>query len=192
MLQLIENKIIIVSNEAKLNRYANDTCTEAANIFQKLNKNIGCTYLIYMYENLLRNEKYVYSSNWEWQNLLIGNRLINHCPIFLTAFKYLENKKSGHIFIPWHQSPPSNKNEREVCGIRSEFNIANGFGYAAKGYGIRESLAFGGDIKDNSFYKNFITNPNIFYTILQEMHLIILMQNNNIKKIPDSTMNKIQ
>ena len=138
-----------------------------------------------MYENLLSNEKFVYSSNWDWQDLLIGEKLINHCPIFLTAFKYLERRNKGHIFIPWHSSPPSNKDERNVCGIRSEFNISNGFGYAAKGNGVRESLAFGGDTKDSTFHKNFIANPNIFYETLREMRLSVLLKNHENKVISD-------
>lgn len=182
-----ENKLIIVSNESKLQRYANSTCQHASEIFSTLEKNIGCTYLIYMHENLYTNEKFVYSSNWEWQNLLIGQKLINHCPIFLTAFKYLENKTTGHFFIPWHLSPGSNKNERNVCGLRSEFNIANGFGYAAKGHAVRESLAFGGNTNDPDFYKNFIQHPNIFYNTLKQMRLVVLLRNQHNNLITNFT-----
>ncbi len=181
MIQTIERKLIIVNREAKLNRYTNKSCIDAANVFSELEKSIGCTYLIYMYENLMTNEKFVYSSNWEWQDLLIGDKLINYCPIFLTAFNYLEKKAKGHIFIPWNQTPPSNKRERNVCGLRSEFNIAHGFGYGAKGYGARESLAFGGDAKDSTFYKNFIANPGIFHDTLCRMRLGILLKNHDNK-----------
>lgn len=64
-----------------------------------------------------------------------------------------------------------------MCGIRSEFNIANGFGYGAKGNGVRETLAFGGDSKDSTFYQNFIANPNIFYDTLCKMRIGVLLQN---------------
>lgn len=180
-MELIERKLIIVNRAAKLYRYANDSCINASNIFANLEKTIGCTYLIYMYENLLTNEKFVYSSNWNWQDLLIGEKLINHCPIFLTAFNYLEKRKRGHIFVPWHLSPPSTREEKNVCGIRSEFNIANGYGYGAKGYGVRESLAFGGDAKDTSFYKNFIADPQVFPDTLHKMRLSILLKNHESK-----------
>ena len=182
-----EKKLIIVSHQAKLYRFADNTCTDAANVYRFLAKSIGCTYLIYMYENLLTNEKFVYSSNWLWQDVLIGEKLINDRPIFLTAFNYLENRNSGHIFIPWYLSPPSTKKEKNVCGIRSEFNIANGFGYGAKGNGIRESLAFGGDAKDSSFYKNFISYPNIFYETLRNLRISILYKQHskNIQNLPN-------
>ena len=185
MLQAIEKKLIIVNRDARLHRYSNESCLDAANIYQHLEKTIGCTYLIYMHENLLTNEKFVYSSNWEWQNLLIGEKLINHCPVFLTAFNYLEKRVKGHIFVPWYLSPPTTKKERNVCGVRSEFNIANGFGYGAKGNGIRETLAFGGDSKDSSFYKNFIAYPNIFHDTLCKMRLSVLFKNHDNKVITD-------
>lgn len=178
-----ENKLIIVNSEAKLHRYTNDSCLDASKIYHNLEKTIGCTYLIYMYENLFTNEKFVYSSNWDWQDLLIGEKLINNCPIFLTAFNYLEKRKNGHMFIPWYLSPPTTKKERNVCGIRSEFNIANGFGYGSKGNGIRETIAFGGDAKDTIFYKNLIYSPNIFYETLYNMRLSILLQNQETKFI---------
>jgi hypothetical protein len=183
MIQIIEKKLVIATSEAKFLRYTNDSCLDAANIFHNLEKTIGCTYLIYMYENLQTNDKFVYSSNWDWQNLLIGEKLINHCPIFLTAFNYLEKRNNGHIFVPWYLSPPSTKEERNVCGIRSEFNISNGFGYAAKGNGIRESLAFGGNTKDSTFHKNFIASPNIFYETLYKMRLGVLLKNHENKFI---------
>jgi hypothetical protein len=183
MIDICEKKLIIVNSASKLHRYTNDSCIDAAVTYRDIEKSIGCTYLIYMYENLLANEKFVYSSNWDWQDLLIGEKLINHCPIFLTAFKYLENKKNGHIFVPWHFSPPATQKERNVCGIRGEFNISNGFGYAAKGQNIRESLAFGGDVKDYTFYRNFIANPAIFYDVLCKMRLSVLLKNHENKVI---------
>lgn len=182
--------LIIVNPNAKLHRYTNESCLDAATIKIDLEKKIGCTYIIYMYENLNTNEKFIYSSNWDWQNLLIGEKLINHCPIFLTAFNYLENRHTGQILVPWHLSPPTSKEERNTCGIRTEFNIANGFGYGAKGNNIRESLAFGGDANDKTFYKNFISNPNILHDTLKKMRLTILLKNNQNKLITNITQAK--
>lgn len=185
MIHTVEKKLIIVNRESKLHRYTNQSCLNAASVFGNLESKIGCTYLIYMYENLNSNEKFVYSSNWDWQDLLIGEKLINNCPIFLTAFKYLENRHQGRIFVPWHLSPPTTEEERNVCGIRSEFNIANGFGYGSKGNNVRETLAFGGDSKDLTFYKNFIETPNIFNETLNKMRLSILLKNHESKFITD-------
>lgn len=191
MIHIEEKKLIIVNRDAKLHRYTNESCLNTASVFNELARKIGCTYLIYMYENLRSNEKFVYSSNWDWQDLLIGEKLINHCPIFLTAFNYLEKRKYGRIFVPWHLSPPRSKEERNVCGLRSEFNIANGFGYGAKGNNIRESLAFGGDPKDLTFYKNFIETPNIFSETLYKMRLSVLLKNHE-RKLIAGLINTIQ
>ncbi|MFZ2315509.1 MAG: autoinducer binding domain-containing protein [Gammaproteobacteria bacterium] len=177
---MADKKLIIVNPDSKIYRYNDRNCS---NTYSDISASIGCTYLIYMYENLFSNEKFIYSSNWDWQNLLIGNKLINHCPIFLAAFNYLEKRTKGQILIPWHLSPPSSKEERNVCGLRSEFNIANGFGYGAKGNGIRETLAFAGDNKDHSFYKNFISNPQLFNEILYKMRLNVLYKNHENKML---------
>lgn len=183
MIENISNNFIIQS-ESNVFRYSNDTCQSASQLYSDLSHSIGCTYLIYMYENLKNNEKYVYSSNWDWQNLLIGEALINNCPVFLRAFRYLETRPVGKIFLPWCNAPPSNQLERNVCGIREEHNIANGFGYAVKGYGVRETLAFGGDVKDQSFFKNFIYDQGILFNkTLQTMRNAILTLNNQDKLI---------
>ena len=156
----------ILNKEAQVYRYTSQNSLDAKKVYENLYKDIGCTYIIYMYEDLIANKKYIYSSNWEWQNLLIGEKLINNCPIFLAAFKYLEKKRTGCIFLPWVFSPPQNLTERNVCGLRSEFNIANGFGYGAKEDGVRETLAFAGDIQDKDFYKNFMEKNTFFYKTL--------------------------
>lgn len=181
----------ILQNESKVYRYSNDSCLDAAKIFEYLENKIGCTYLIYMYENLNTNEKFVYSSNWVWQNLLIGEKLINNCPIFLAAFRALDINKMGKIFLPWDNAPPTNREERNVCGIRSDLNIGHGFGYGAKGNGARESLAFGGEANDTSFHMNFITNPNLFNRVLMEMRRHVLIKDFENKIISEST-NKSQ
>ena len=118
------NSDIIITG-APVNRYANDTCVEARSIYDALTYETGCTYLIYMYEDLDRNKKYIYSSNWEWQDLLIGKKMINDCPIFKAAFRYLDKVSSGNIILPWNNAPAKLKEEKKVCGLRSEFNIAN-------------------------------------------------------------------
>jgi hypothetical protein len=167
----------IIKPDAVIYTFNNELVSDAGSLYLRLEKEIGCTYLIYMYENLNTNEKYVYSSNWGWQNHLIQNKLINNCPIFLAAFDYLDKRDVGEIYLPWCHALPSNRREREVCGIRSEFNIGNGFGYGGKGHGIRESLAFGGDMKDKSFYKHFLADPGLFQKTLHDIRHAILTRN---------------
>ena len=174
---MIQPNKLIIKEDTKLFRFTNANCPDAALLFQNLNKSIGCTYLIYMHEDLQTNEKRVYTSSWEWQDLLIGEKLINNCPIFLTAFNFLEPRTSGTIFVPWNNALPSNSKERNVCGIREEHNIANGFGFGGKGNQVRETLAFGGNKTDKSFHMNFIADPSIFNKMLVSMRKIILSPN---------------
>ena len=175
----------IIQKESAIICYNDDNCIIAKETYQNLLDDVGCTYLLYMYENLRSNKKHIYSSNWDWQNYLIGKRLINSCPIFLTGFKYLEKRGSGHIFMRWLDAPPRNKEERNVCGLRADLNIANGFGYAAVGNGIRETLAFGGNVNDTSFYKHFIADLSIFSNTLQKMRNVILYKEHSKKLILD-------
>ena len=177
------NNKYIIETQSRVFRYTNDTCQDIASIYNYLHDNIECTYLIYMYENLALNEKYVYSSNWNWQNLLIGEKLINYCPIFKIAFNCLEKRNQRTVFVPWCDAPPGNPRERDVCGIRSEHNIANGFGYGAKGFGIRESLAFGGGANDKYFYQHFTRNKILFNRVLNSARNAILLRNHIEKKL---------
>lgn len=177
------NSNLIIERESTVFRYSNETCPEVSNIYNYLTQNIDCTYLIYMYEDLNIKEKYVYSSNWVWQNLLIGEKLINNCPIFKVGFNYLEQKETGAIFSPWCDTPPTNTKEYDVCGMRNEHNIANGFGYASKGFGVRESLGFGGTPENKYFYQNFTKKKILFNRVLNSTRNAILFRNCLRKKI---------
>jgi len=181
-----DNKLII-KEDSKLFRFSNSITPEASAVYEKLSQSIGCTYLIYMHEDLIKNEKRVYTSNWAWQDLLIGEKLINNCPVFLSAFNSLEHRNSGAIFLPWNHAAPQNIAQRDVCGIREEHNIANGFGFGGKGNGVRETLAFGGNKNDKSFHMNFIAEPKLFDETLQNMRRIILTTNNPSQKVRVST-----
>lgn len=181
-----EDKLIL-KESTKLFRFSNTVTPAAAALYERFNASIGCTYLIYMHEDLITNEKRVYTSNWDWQDLLIGEKLINNCPVFLSAFNYLEHRNSGAIFLPWNNAPPKNQEEREVCGVREEHNIANGFGFGGKGNGVRETLAFGGNKGDKSFHMNFIAEPELFNNALHEMRRIILTINDPSQQVRVST-----
>lgn len=180
---MLDRSNLIIKEDATLHRYCNKSNSQVSLIFENLSQTIGCTYLIYMHEDLLSNEKRVYSSSWDWQDLLIGEKLINNCPIFLAAFNALEYRQHGMIFLPWHNAPPANRDQRNVCGIREEHNIANGFGFGGKGNGVRETLAFGGNKSDKSFHMNFIADPSIFNSTLKDMRKAILTQSDPSQKI---------
>ncbi len=177
-LEIIKRHKYIIQDKSIVLRYSNCNNQLALSVYRTLSQQIGCTYLIYMYEDLNSNIKYVYSSNWDWQDILIGDRLINDCPVFLHAFQYLDSINCGQIFLPWCYAHPKNIQQRNVVGIREEHNIAHGFGYGAKGNGCRETLAFGGEKSDTSFYKHFldVNGQNMFWNTLSSLRDAILLK----------------
>lgn len=183
----INTNVQILQDNSRVYNYSNESSLIINDIYDYLSTHISCTYIIYMYENLFTNEKSIYTSNWDWQDYLIRQKLINSCPVFLAAFRYLESKNEGEIFLPWNHALPRNKAERNVCGVRADLNIANGFGYGAKGHGVRETLAFGGDKKDTDFHKNFLANPNLLPSILLQMRKTLLTKESDGKSISTIT-----
>jgi hypothetical protein len=172
MVQVVKRGLIIINKTFLIYRYSNETCQVAGDLYNRLKKNIGCTYLVYMYEDLINNEKFIYSSNQAWHDLFIDN--LNKCPITLLAFKYLEEKSFGSILLPWHRVPLTSKEDKKLCALRAKFNIANGINYARKKNKKRESLAFGGELEDKHFYKNFIYNPSLLRNVLLRMRTSIM------------------
>lgn len=179
------NSIILVDNP-KLTLLNNDNCLSAKFLFFKLSKLINLTYLTYLYEDFSKNEKFFYTSNCEWQNLLINEKLINCCPVYQAAFTYLAHIKDGNIIIPWVNAPPKNKNQKDVCGMRNEFNISNGIGYGFQHKGIRESIAFAGNLQDINFYNYFIQNKRVVFLYLSIMRNIFITNNSQNLITPET------
>ncbi|MGB6976008.1 MAG: hypothetical protein WBE18_00910 [Gammaproteobacteria bacterium] len=174
MAQIIKKELKIVNQDSSIHKYNNETCPEAGNIYKKLAQNVGCTCLTYLYENLVDNEKFIYSSNQLWLDLFIDKKLINNCPITLLTFNFLEEKPFESILLPWYLAPPINEAEKKVSNLMLEFNIANGISYVSKKSNDRESLALGGERGDKYFYKNFIYNIKLFNNTLKQMRAIIM------------------
>src|SRR5579871_5025400 len=97
------------------------------NFYRKLEHDFGCTYMFYIYEDILCDRKIIYTSNWDWQHRLIGEKLINECPIFKAGSEALASGKRS-IILPWNHIPCKTSLEKEITLFRSEFNIANGIG----------------------------------------------------------------
>jgi hypothetical protein len=174
MVQVVKRDLIIINKHAVVHKYNTETCLEAGNLYKRLLQDIRCTYLAYMYEDLASNEKFFYSSNQMWQDLLIGERFINHCPITLLAFNFLEENPFNTILLPWHMALARNEAEKKVCQLRLTFNIDNGISYAAKNQKKRESIDLGGEIGDQCFYKHAIDNPNLINNTLTQMRAIMM------------------
>lgn len=161
------SKIILPSSKITC---VKDFPTQALNeLFINLQNCLGCTYVLYFYEDSITDKKIIYCSNWKWQQLLINEKLINSCPIFRAANEGLKRKDS--IILPWNHIPAQTSIEKEVTLLRSEFNIANGIGISFKSKTTREGLGMGADVKDINFYRR-LTENNLIYHILKKIRLL--------------------
>ncbi|MHB1949652.1 MAG: hypothetical protein ACYCQI_16255 [Gammaproteobacteria bacterium] len=166
-----EDKKIIVAS-SKVIRIGNHASQQLDTYFRKLQYNLGCTYIFYIYEDIVQDRKIIYSSSWKWQNLLVGEKLINDCPVFKAGVEGLSNGKKS-ILLPWNHIHCKTSKEKDITLLRSEFNIANGIGISHTNGSLREGIGFGADIKDFNFYQRVIAD-NLIYTIMKKIRLFAL------------------
>lgn len=151
------------------------------NYFNKIQKILGCTYIFYIYEDSIRNRKIVYSSDWKWQNLLIGENLINDCPVFKAATNGFSTGKSL-ILLPWNEIHCQTSKEKDITLLRTEYNIANGIGFCCKSAYHREGIGFGADAKDYNFYQRLIVD-NLIYSIARTIKSMVFKHTSLSKNI---------
>jgi len=140
--------------------------------YRNLENDIGCTYMFYIYEDMIRDRKIIYTSNWDWQNQLIGEKLINECPIFKAGSEALSSGQRS-IILPWNSIHCKTSLEKEITLFRSEFNIANGIGISHANGVIREGIGLGADIYDSNFHHRLLEN-NLIYKILRKARALAL------------------
>ena len=127
-------------------------------IFEKLKRNINCTYLTYMIED--DKQKIHFSSNSEWQKKLISEGLINICPIYKYAFNALKNNKSN-IFTIWDYVFHKKGEELDLLDYRSSFDIAHGMGIAIQQGNRRESIVFASSRDNHNFHNSLLNGKHI-------------------------------
>ncbi len=140
----------IIIGQPEIHRYSNENSPLIKLEFDQLQSFYGCSYLIYVYENLITNEKIIYSSNWDWQKRLIDEKLINECHIFKAALKAFQIGRNA-IVLPWKAVPFSCELEKEVHVFRREYRIANGAGFGYTDGSVREFMGIAGDTSDIAF-----------------------------------------
>lgn len=178
--QIIKKNNNIILEHSQVKTLDNNHSKFLSVFFKNLQRNLGCTYMFYIYEDTVQDKKIIYSSNWKWQNLLVGEKLINDCPVFKAAAEGLSHDKNS-ILLPWNLINCKTSREKDVTLLRIEHNIANGIGVCLKNGSYREGIGFGADIKDTNFYKRLISG-NLIYQILTQIRLIIFAQANDYYK----------
>lgn len=164
------NNIINPTSIVKLIKNQKQSAFEK--FYRMLESDLGCTYLFYIYEDVTHDKKIIFTSNWEWQNRLIGEKLINNCPIFKAGSQAFSSGKKS-IILPWNHIHCETALEKEITLFRSEFNIANGIGLSHSNGIIREGLGLGADIYDYNFYHRVLKN-NLLYGILKKARSLAL------------------
>ncbi|MGX5056935.1 hypothetical protein ACWKX9_25355 [Enterobacter asburiae] len=139
----------ILSNNAHVTTIPILEHKELETLFLELAKEIKCSYLTYMIE--YKSCKLYLTSNEEWKNELISNKLMNSCPIYDNAFKALEKHES--IVTIWDAVHHKRGIERDIMDYRTSFDIAHGVGLAISSQEWRESLVLAGKRDDPFFYE---------------------------------------
>ena len=173
----LQNKIFsedrkIISTTSKVISLGNHTAQPLRAYFKTLQYNLGCTYIFYIYEDIEFDRKIIYTSSSKWQNLLVGEKLINECPVFKAGLASLTSSKKL-ILLPWNHIHCKTSMEKDITLLRSEFNIANGIGVSHSNGNLSEGLGLGADIKDILFYQRVIAN-NLIYNIMKKIRFLAL------------------
>lgn len=176
MLELNSHKNIITTSSVV--QLISNKQPNINNYYNYLEYNLGCTYLFYIYEDVLNDKKIIYTSNWDWQNYLIGEKLINECPVFKAGNSALSTGRQSSILLPWNNIPCQTSLEKDIVLLRGEFNISNGIGISYTNGIIREGIGLGADIKDLKFYQRVIKNNEI-YDILRRVRFLLFKKKHN-------------
>jgi len=172
----IHNNNIIINPNSKIKLLENQTQSALEEYYHQLECEFGCTYIVYIYEEMLSDKKIIYTSHEKWQDQLVGEKLINECPIYKAATKTLFSGERS-VILPWNNIHCKTPLEKSITLFRSEFNIANGIGILHTNGIIREGIGLGADVNDFNFYLR-ILEDNLIYKILKKTRGLALAKNN--------------
>ena len=99
------------------------------------------------------------SSSPEWSKVYFEEGLIIDCPLV----RY--GKNFERIVLPWDSIPHLTSLEKEIIGVRRDFNINNGISFIWTDGHLRKSIAFATDYESKDFYNEIMTNKDIFKII---------------------------
>src|SRR5436190_9874415 len=103
----------IINSTSIINIIGNQRQNTLNDFYSKLENSIGCTYMFYIYEDMIRDRKIIYTSSSEWQDQLIGEKLINECPIFKAGTEALQFGNKS-IILPWNSIQCKTSLEKEI------------------------------------------------------------------------------
>jgi len=95
-----------------------------SDLYREIESTFECTYLFYKCE--LQGYEFIFASNMEWMDLYVNQSLIKQCPLFRVGVKKIQTSKTKSVMLRWNDVKPISRDERNIVGLRNEFNICNG------------------------------------------------------------------
>lgn len=163
---------LCVKNE----RFNNNAEMHFNDIYSALERLLSCTYLFYMFENTDISKRITFSTNLEWQSVYVNDNLIINCPLLYVGRNQMERSKSKSTILRWNDVTPSSKAQKNVMGIRDEFNIANGISFAREYLGIREMVGIASDVRNDGFSRDVILHMNTINAYLLQLRKIAICE----------------
>lgn len=137
------------------------------NLYNEIENSFECTYLFYKFE--LNNYKFIFSSNMEWINLYVNQSLINQCPLFRVGAQKIQSSKTKNVMLRWNDVKPISKDERNIVGLRNEFNICNGISLGREIGFSSDCLGLAADRMNLDFPRQIISNSLAIRKIMDKM-----------------------
>ncbi|RLV57899.1 hypothetical protein D5018_20155 [Parashewanella curva] len=124
----------------------NDTFEQ---IYQDLAYNYGCTYMSYVYEH--QSSRVTHSTHPEWNSIYFGDKLLDRCGLFRVGKQFMKLNGYNETVFRWNDVNTISKDEFEINGIRTEFNIHNGLSFGKTFFGSKEFLGLATDKHHTDF-----------------------------------------
>lgn len=167
------NIIVLEGNISHYSYFDDLYKTKFMSIFKYLQKKYGCTYLFYLLKNIKTKKTIMFTSSIEWQKMFIENKLMDHCPISQFGVKMVAKSTRADFISIWNQIPITTKEQANVCGVRSEFNIANGVSFTCQNSSFMEAISLAGEKKHYDFYKQILFDDiNMLQHVAHEIEAI--------------------
>lgn len=154
--------------------------TDIANLYRKYHTSIYSNYLYFSFENKITKQRLVFNTDHHWYKHYIGEKLIDHCPLYFATRQFCRQSRQGTSHFWWHQIIPEGKKQREVVCLRKEHGIANGVTLSHQTNGHLIILGLGTAPKDNELQAKYeLVLPKII-TLFTEASHVCFSQFNNI------------
>lgn len=137
--------------------------------FNKLKNDFECNYISYIYQ--CDKYKLAFVTHYEWMDLYINSDLNKSCSLIRVGLEKISLSKSKSVVLRWNDVQPTTKKERQVNGIRTEFNICNGISFGRKIFSASDYFGLAADIHNLDFPRKVIFSSKGIRKIMNDLFL---------------------